>query len=196
VAGDLAPLRVSTDMLQSMKARPVLATFLCSVLVALAARATIIGWPPSWYGPHNPVTVVPAVVILVRTWHWCCTSRVFWELAHTAPAAIAFVCWSWFLFSGRPAIPRRSLVLFGVIAITSISFNAMVWFGYRDASPDFIYAMLLGNVAVAGFEFLLSRDNLRNPTYQSNLLFHTVLFMWLGFCAFPGVGPYSVSFHI
>jgi hypothetical protein len=175
-----------------MESRPLLSTLIAALLIAIAAYASLAA--PSGHAPHNMLITIGAAELLCKIGLCGIPNHLAWTVFTIAPVAVLFVSWCWFLILGQRGIPLRSLVLFGGIALTSITFNGSAWLSEtKHASPDFIYTMLLCNIALVAFAILLLLDNLKRSAYRSNVLFHTVLFVWIAFCAYPDFGPYPLA---
>ncbi len=172
-----------------------MATLICALLVAITASyVSTAAYPPSLTAPHSHFVTVPVFQIVFRAGSFFFGHPLLWRVAMAGPPALMFLSWCWFLFVGRQQIPRRSFIALVIFAAASLWVGSAAWVREpKTCPPDFIYVMLFFNVAILGVLFLLYRDNFRVPTYRSNLLFHTMLFMWLTYCAFPDFGPYPVA---
>ena len=105
------------------------------------------------------------------------------------PSLAVFLLWSRFLMSGRQKVPARSFVLFIALALASLTWLRTGWsFGLKYQGRAYTEAMLLYNLTAISIVGIVWVRNWRAPSYVSNLVFHGLLFGWLAFCAFPGLG--------
>ncbi len=103
--------------------------------------------------------------------------------------AVLFVLWTPRIASGATEIPGRSLV-----ALVLLSFLTILWFalGWRDGLryQGLIYTrrVLILNALWLILLWLLLVRGRRTHRFSYNLLLHWLLFMWLGWFAFPYLG--------
>jgi hypothetical protein len=121
------------------------------------------------------LTVVPAF--------WM--GRAYW-IAIVIPCAL-FFAWNPRLLFGATNIPLRSIALFALAAAFSIYWFFAAWrYGVEYQGWWHTYLMVGFNVVwIALIGFLCRR---RDVSFARNLLFHWMLFAWLGWYAFPYLG--------
>jgi hypothetical protein len=162
-------------------------TFLAAVLavavVAFFSWLTIMPGYPKLYAPLNLLMTIPAM-------HAAEVARGSWGGFFAIPIVPVFFCaWSWGVLRGRVKLPVRSLVLLVLAVLLSA---AHIGFGYKYGvkyqSPEYTAAVaiisLIFWVVLGALAILASR----RPTFRHNLVFHTVLFSWLAWYAFPYLG--------
>jgi len=167
--------------------RPILVIAVAAIVVWLAAYLSIHDQMPSPSSPFSLVAVLPAFLI-ARIARWWMPSNLSLILS-SAPLAIFFIVWSFPTLRIHPALPRRSIWLFLLFAPMSALFLWASWpYGLK-------YQGLHHTVLVSTFNaaFILALSGLvivgrRSPARFISLAFHTLLFGWLGWCAFPWLG--------
>ena len=106
------------------------------------------------------------------------------------PSALFFL-WCPRLFRGQERIPNRSLVLLGILTVlTGISFIEGWNYGMQYQGAALTYSTLAANIVwiiLLWFVFLWARHK---RSFRTNLLAHFLLFMWLGWQAFPHMGEF------
>jgi len=112
-------------------------------------------------------------------------------LAFLAPAGI-FLLWSKQLLNGEARVPHRSLWALAVLGALNFWYFLSVWTeGVLRYGHDYVLTVAIVN---AGFVATLGGRAVRSyrrPTFASSLFFHSLLFLWLVWYAFPylGEGP-------
>jgi divalent metal cation (Fe/Co/Zn/Cd) transporter len=100
-----------------------------------------------------------------------------------------FLVWSYPLFRGQHRAPLRSVVLAAASVVLSVAFFVYAWIdGMTHQGPVQTIAMAGYNLVSIVVVFWLFRHNRASPSSGSNLAFHTALFLWLAYCAFPWLG--------
>ena len=150
-------------------------------LVLLLSWLTILPGTPQIYAPLNLLVVIPAFM----------SSGVFGDryLLAVAVVPVFFCRWCWPVLRGSTTLPIRSVVLLivtVVLSAASLIFGAR--YGVEYQSVRYVIAVTAINVGcwvLLGVLALLAR---RHPSFVHNFGFHTALFAWLAWCAFPYLG--------
>src|SRR5215472_7403412 len=111
-----------------------------------------------------------------------------WPLAPLIPTALFFL-WCPKLFRGQERVPNRSLILPGILtALTGIYFIDSWNIGMKYPGAALTYGFVAANtiwIILLWFVFIWARNK---SSFHTNLLAHFLLFMWLGWQAFPYIG--------
>lgn len=154
--------------------------------LTLAAGAALLGtaWIGLFYsGVPSPLcplpflTTIPAFLL----------DRAY-GLAVAIPTAL-FFAWNPRLLMGQSEAPRRSLALFGLALIASVAWFWALWSDGLHFRGEWQTKLMCAANAiwVAVILIALLRQR-RIKSFESNLLFHWLLFAWLGWYAFPYLG--------
>jgi len=93
------------------------------------------------------------------------------------------------VWNGQARVPKRSLWFAGASIALSIANLFVGWdYGLRYQSSSYVHAVAALSVILWLLLIVLSTWAVRKPTTGRNLLFHVVLFSWLGWYAFPYLG--------
>jgi hypothetical protein len=135
---------------------------------------------PTIFSPFPALTFIPALLLV--QWHL--------EYAVVLLPALLFLLWNPQLFRAEGKIPKRSYVLFGLIAALSVVDFAVSWksgLQYHGAKYTAIVCSI--NVAWIGFlSFVFRRGLNTTPSFLTSLFVHWMLFAWLCWYAFPSLG--------
>ena len=171
---------------------PVAVTLLSALSICGAAYLSVAGNVPSLWSPFSVFAAVPAMVVYdwgTAVLGWSPVAKAAWSGLASLPVGAAFLAWSYPLFRGRDRAPLRSLVLAGASVVLSVAFFVYAWRdGVTHQGPRHTIAMAGYNLVSIGVVFWLFRRNRASPSFASNLAFHTILFLWLAYCAFPWLG--------
>ena len=103
--------------------------------------------------------------------------------------ALLFIAWNPALFRGEAQLPTRSLVLLTILtALTDLYFVESWRLGLEFQGPVFTYGTCVENVIALGLLWIIFIWARRQPSFRRNLLAHWLLFVWLGWYAFPYLG--------
>jgi hypothetical protein len=149
-------------------------------LLGPASLGLFLSGVPTVFGPFPALTVIPA--LMLAQWHL--------EYAAVFIPAVLFLVWNPQLFRAEGKIPKRSYVLFVLLAILSAVDFAISWkSGLKYQGPPFTAIVCSINIAWLGFLGLAFRRTLKASTsFQGSLFLHWMLFAWLGWYAFPWLG--------
>jgi len=155
--------------------------------IAAVGVVTLLSWltlspgTPQVYAPLNFLVVIPAFLC----------SGLFGNSYLLAIAFVpAFFClWCWPVLRGHPTLPMRSLILF--FCAVALSASCLIFgasYGVKYQSVNYVIGVSGMNVLCWGSIAVLAVVARRRPSVGPTLLFHTALFAWLAWCAFPYLG--------
>lgn len=150
-------------------------------LLLLLSWLTILPGTPQIYAPLNLLALIPAIM----------SSGLFGDSYLLAVAVVpAFFClWCRPVLRGRTTLPARSIVLFilaVLLSAASLIFGAR--YGIEYQSAGYVAGVAIINLICWALLGLLAILACRRPSFGHNLGFHTALFAWLAWCAFPYLG--------
>lgn len=167
--------------------RGLLLACVCGVMAVLCA---IVMTPRSFtlLSPY-PLLIVVAWIVLAGG------NTMNADLSRMASALIIpllFVLWGLPLFRGATVIPVRSRRAGAVVVVLSCTY--LGWaakYGLTVQGAAHTFGVIGVNALIGVALLVLYALNRRHATFATNLLFHAVLFSWLGTYAFPflGEGP-------
>ena len=158
--------------------------WLSASLVWFASIATMSADTPCLYSPFSAIVVIPALFLNSYP-----ITRSLSEPITALVGPILFAAWSFPLVTGQVGIPKRSRMLAIVLVILSTIFLVGSWaYGIKYQGMVHVIAMYLFNLVFWIGLFVTERNNARNPSFVSNLTFHTLFFVWLTWVAFPWLG--------
>jgi len=152
------------------------------VLLALLSWLTILPGTPQIYAPLNLLVVLPAFLM---------ADLLQGDYIYVGVAVVPFFfrLWCWPVLQGRTTLPTRSvvlLVLAVVLSAASLIFGSR--YGVEYQSVSYVVGVVVINVICwvsLGVLAFLAR---RRPCFGHNLRFHSALFAWLAWGAFPYLG--------
>jgi hypothetical protein len=104
-------------------------------------------------------------------------------------ATIAFWVWNSGAFNGNPDVPKRSIVLYGILTALSIWHNVVgIPYGLRYQGKAYTVIVTSVNFALILILASLLVYSRRAPSFAKSLCFHWLLFAWLLSYAFPYLG--------
>lgn len=118
---------------------------------------------------------------------------VIWHFIVGPGAAIlppvAFCLWSMHLFKGKAIVPKRTLIALGILIVLDIIDLYYSWpYGLKYQGKGFTVAMIEINAAFILFLLVITVWAVKRVSFIGNLLVHFILFLWLGWYAFPYLG--------
>ena len=161
----------------------------CVVMLALSAMA-ITDDSMTLLSPF-PLLVTAAWIVVVGG-HTSASNADVAKLQASLVIPLLFVAWNLPLIRGATAIPSRSKWAALALALLSGAYFALVAkYGVIFQGSAHTYGVIAINASICATLSVLHVLNRRRATFASNLLFHAVLFSWLGTYAFPflGEGP-------
>ena len=100
-----------------------------------------------------------------------------------------FFVWRPSLFSGRPEIPVRTVILLIVATVLSAFVFVAGWeYGYKYQGPGYTQLCLVLSILMIASCFALLWSGYRRPSFRRALASQAVLFAWLASYAFPYLG--------
>jgi hypothetical protein len=156
-------------------------SYLLTLLAGLSLLVPVLFWRFSGEGP-TVLYPFPALMFI----------PALFGLRQTAVAVpvVRFFVWNQALFQGDAVVPKRSYVLLLIATLLNI-----LWFvvGWKDGlamqGAKYNYSVCAVNIAwIAALWMLFARCRKTEPLFESNLLFHWMLFAWLAWYAFPFFG--------
>jgi len=171
-----------------MSRRPLYAALaLPTLAVAMAAGLSVASNVPRPWSPTSLLAVIPAMLL-----PWPATSAAEVQLVASITGALtvalAFVAWSYPCVQTE-RIPRLSLLAFTNLGVADAIWLAGGWSYGVHYQGRMHTLIVIGCNVLAGLASVgLFLRNRRAPSAASNLAFHTVCFVALGFCAFPWLG--------
>ena len=148
-------------------------------LVLLAWIGCFSSGMPTLTCPMPAITVIPAFFL---------ASFLPYRLAILVPALL-FVSWNPGLFRGDTQVPKRSWFLLSVLNVLSVAYFVRSWkYGTQYQGREYTVAICTINVVwLVGLWAILYRSA-RGSSFKANLFFHSVVFVWLAWYAFPYLG--------
>ena len=131
---------------------------------------------PSQLYPFPVVVAIPALFGL--------------RYAAAAVPMLLFFLWNPALFRGEAKVPKRSYALLLSATLLSVPWFILGWkFGLEFQGSRYNYSVLVINIGwLAALWTMASHNRRREPSFQSSLFLHWVLFAWLAWYAFPYLG--------
>jgi hypothetical protein len=115
-----------------------------------------------------------------------------WHLEYVALLlpTLLFVFWNPQLFRAEGKIPKRSYVLFLLLAVLNAVAFVVDWkWGLKYQGSQYTALVCSINILWVGFLSLAFRRTAKKtPTFRTSLFLHWVLFAWLCWYAFPWLG--------
>ena len=108
----------------------------------------------------------------------------------TVLVPLAFLAWSTTLWQGEPTIPKRSRNLAMLVFAASVLW--FMWSGQVGVQTKGLFYVILMqgfNVLIASILVLFYRLNKAEPKFRMAYAYHWLMFAWIGWCAFPWMGP-------
>lgn len=167
------------------------ATGIGALAVGVVGTISTGEWNPSPQSPASLVTLIPALLIwlFVVGIDLPVDDLTVFSIASFLPIAITSWFWQRHIRHGRTHAPKKSVVLVCLLVgfvplylIDSWS-NGMLYREHEDARWMTIQAIVGLIVTVVVFAW-----NLRRPLLRTCIVFHTTLFAYLAWCAFPYFG--------
>jgi hypothetical protein len=159
-----------------------------TVITLLTALALLVPAPigvflsgvPTVFSPFPALTVIPA--LMLAQWHL--------EYGAALLPSLLFLLWNPQLFRAEGKIPKRSYVLFALLAALSAVDFVLSWkWGLQFQGPQYTAMVCSINIAWIGFLGLAFRRCLNTtPSFRTSLFLHWMLFALLCWYAFPWLG--------
>jgi uncharacterized membrane protein YuzA (DUF378 family) len=156
-------------------------TLLAALGLAVTAYVGLfVSGVPTIFSPFPVLTVIPALML----------SGPPLDYVVVVIPCLLFLLWNPQLMQQEAKIPRRTYILFGLLAVLSILYFAASWkWGLQYQGLQFTAVICSINVAWIGFLTISFRRCLKKaPAFGTSLLIQWMLFAWLSWCAFPWLG--------
>jgi hypothetical protein len=103
--------------------------------------------------------------------------------------SLLFFAWNPGLFRGQALVPKRSLLLLMIATPLSVIWFIGSWkYGLEYQGRRYTYAICVVNGVWLAALWIILASRWRRISFAGNLLFHWLLFAWLGWYAFPYLG--------
>jgi hypothetical protein len=156
---------------------PVTCFWLSALLVWVASFATILKGYPCLLSPLCFVIALPALIMPIP------------YLLGPLVGPIIYIAWCFPLLKGQTQIPLRSKIFSALFVVLSLTNLVASWrYGTQYEGVFQTIAVYVFNGAFWIGLFIAERNSRTNPTFIKNLGFHTLLFCWLTWVAFPWLG--------
>ena len=164
--------------------RATISFWLCALLIWGAAYSSISAGFPRLYSPYAMAVIAPAFFLMFNSFP--STGAV---ILATLFCPILFVAWSFPLLQQQSHIPKRSKVMALVLAVLSLPYFFASWhYGITYQGQPHTIVVFIFNVVFWFALLALTRTNQLRPSFVSSMSFHTLLFIWLAWVAFPYLG--------
>ena len=176
-----------------LETHSVFSVILGAVLIWIAGFLSILAPIPSLYSPFSEVVslvgLLTSDIVAAFLGGYSPLQRTIARLLASFPLVLLFIAWCFPLFRGRKIVPWRSIILSLIILVLAVVWLAFGW-SYGIEYQGLIYTIIMVgyNVIAVCILVLLLRENRNDPSFWSNLTFHTGLFCWIAWCAFPWLG--------
>jgi len=172
------------------KYQPWLCVSVGAFAVLLLGALSIHAGSPTAMSPYPLLVLLPAFCIAeLFSGTELFPYRYFFMALSALPVSLLYVAWSGHLIRAATILPRRSLALLAVVGI----FN--VWYAFESWPFGLKYQGLTHTLRVTAFGaamlvvlIVLGIWARRAPSFAKNFAFHTLLFGWLAWGAFPFLG--------
>jgi hypothetical protein len=153
-------------------------------LIAPAWMGIFASGVPTWYSPFPLLTMAPRV-ILTRGF-----GGPYLPKCVVLIPGILFFLWNpGLLLDPRPALPKRTPALLALLTVLTAWYVRVGWYyGVEYQGMEYTVFVSVVNVAWLAVLWLLVLHSMRRPSVANNVLTHGVLFVWLGWYAFPYLG--------
>jgi len=142
---------------------------------------------PTILSPAPALTVIP--VLILSYWHL--------DYAVVFLPALLFLLWNPQLLRGEGKVPKRTYVLFVLLATLSVVDFVASWkWGLWYQGPQFTVIVCSINIAWIGFLILAFYRCLKTTSsFRTSLFVNWMLFAWLCWYAFPWLGELLYREH-
>jgi hypothetical protein len=161
--------------------KPIWATLICGFLLLIPAWVGLnLSNVSMFLSPLPALTIIPTFLL----------DAIHLQAIAVVIPAILFFAWNPGLFKGSNLIPKRTYLLFLIMAALSVVWFIGGWkYGLQYQGPTYTHLICALNVAwLAGLGAFLFLRRKSDPSFASNLAFHLLFFAWLSWYAFPYLG--------
>ena len=148
-------------------------------LTVTASIGLFVSGAPTIFSPFPALTVIPVLMLPQPL-----------QYSGVLLPGLLFLFWNPQLMRLEGKVPKRTYILFALLAALSVLYFAESWkWGLQYQGPQFTAVICSINVAWIGFLTIAFRRCLRStPTFGTSLFIQWMLFVWLSWCAFPWLG--------
>jgi hypothetical protein len=167
--------------------RSTLRVALAATFVWLAGYLSVWAPVPAPFSPYSLPTVVPEL-FAAELFQPNIPDSILSALG-AVPLALIFVVWSFPRLRIPTKLPLRSMILFTLVATLSLVLLRTSWLDGMQHQGGYhtrLLAVCNGILLLALLCLLFA--GLRRPSPVVNLTFHTILFSWVAWSAFPWLG--------
>jgi hypothetical protein len=164
----------------SFSRRGIFITLLAAVgLAVIASIGLFVSGAPTIFSPFPLLTVFPALIL---------PQPLQYSVVLLPP--LLFLLWNPQLMRLEAKVPRRTYILFALLAALSVVYFALSWkWGLQYEGPQFTAVICLINIAWVAFLIVaLHRGSKNNAAFGTSIFIQWMLFAWLSWCAFPWLG--------
>ncbi len=155
------------------------------LLVWLCGYLTMSSSSPKPYSPYSLPATIPALIFSIGT-----SSKFILAIFSSGILTLIFSIWYFIVARGNVKVPKLSFFLTVILIIFSFVYISSHWAGgVKYQGVQHVVAVSIYNLSFWVLLFYILKRNFINPTYESNWAFHTCLFCWLAWTAFPWLGP-------
>lgn len=120
---------------------------------------------------------------------WSARHAPLFLFAYPALVACMFATWTLPLWFKRPRVPVYSLIALAVLGALDLLWLVRSWrYGLDFQGFAYTRAVVVANAVAYLLLIATLVSNRRKPTFASNLVFHTGMFVWAAYVAFPYLG--------
>ena len=156
--------------------------YLLILLAGLTLLLPILGW---LHSPQGPTIIYPFPLLVLLP-------SILFGLRGFAVIvpALFFLLWNSRLYDGEGEIPKRSYILLIIATLLSVVWFSVGWTdGLSVQGAKYNYSVTAINLAWIGVLCLLFKRSRRTqPSFQTSLTLHWLMFVWLSWYAFPFFG--------
>jgi hypothetical protein len=159
--------------------------FFMSVIILWAVSyASISANEPNAYSPYSLATAIPLI-----WFHEAIRGGIIDIILGTLAIPAFYVLWCFPLLKGQNQIPKRTKIFSMLLVLLSLFSLVGGWlYGIEYQGYTHTVLMILFNLCFWTLLFILALKNARTTSYKTNFLFHSTLFIWLAWVAFPWLG--------
>ncbi|RUO65412.1 hypothetical protein SAMN06297229_1185 [Pseudidiomarina planktonica] len=154
------------------------------LLVWVISSLTMVAGYPEVYSPYSFTVVIP-----VFLFYGMGVPEALIALIASLPNALLFWASTIPVMRGNAKVSRILIGISGLLMLISIGFLFMSYsYGVQYQGLEHTILIYLFNAILIGVIATVLVKNYRRPTINNSLLYSSLLFSWLGWCALPWLG--------